>query len=69
MYFLPKDLQRHIFSFDSTYHDHYRIVMKQLNTYGSLKRNRNGTYSSCLKKSDLVGSYVVSFSNSKQQLF
>ena len=69
MFFLPKDLQTHIFSFDSTYHEHYRIVMKQLNTYGFLKRNRNRTYSPCLKHSDLVGSYVVSFSNSKQQIF
>ena len=69
MFFLPKDLQRHIFSYDSTYHQYYRIVMKQLSTYGSLKRNRNRTYSPCLKKSDLVGSYVVSFSNSKQQFF
>jgi len=67
MYFLPNDIQSHIFSFDSTYHNYYKNVMRQLSTYGYLKRySMNPT---CLKNKDLKGSYVVSFSNSKHQLF
>ena len=50
MFFLPKDLQRYIFTFDSTYHEHYRIVMKQLKYLWFFKTEQKPNIFTMLKK-------------------
>lgn len=69
MFHLPIHLQIKIYSYDPTYHNLQMNVLKQINTYGSGKRNRNNPNSPCLKKSDLVGKYIISRGDKNIQIF
>ena len=69
MFFLPKDLQRHIFSFDSTYHEYHKIVLQQISTYGIYKRIKDKSYLPCLKQHELKGNYKISHNNNTHLVF
>ena len=60
---LPKEIQILIYTFDSTYHELLKLVIKQIHTFGIKKRIRNNLSSPCMKQTDLIGSHIIAFSN------
>jgi hypothetical protein len=69
MFFLNSELQGLIFSFDPTYHELFKIVIKQINNYGSVIRNSRNKNITCLKNKHLIGNYVISGCESNQRIF
>lgn len=60
---LPMDIQRYIFLFDPTFHLLYEINIKWINTFGFHKRYYEPPNSPCLKQKDLIGKYLITYSD------
>ena len=61
MFFLSDDIIRLIYSFDPTYHDYYKVVVKQIKNYGIKQQLSSNRYNPCLKQCNLKGPYVEIF--------
>ena len=59
---LPNEIQMLIYQFDPTYRIAFNRSIQQIHTYGYKKRIRKNIHSPCLKRNDMIGHYIVSFS-------